>query len=162
MVGVYGFIFFRDTNWVTVIIDEFVRFYPDRMPSANFVSAYYTRLFPNLRNSVMRRNNYTTTTRQSTTSLHGKAARVFILPNPERREKHGCLSSRKHMRSSMEITLRYLEVRHVKLSKISLGAFIFQCIYYSKPISFSPCSGVSCFIPSNVRMVVVVRDATSF
>lgn len=123
VVGVYGFIFFRDTNWVTVIIDESVRFYSDKILLADPTTACYSPPFPNLRNSVMRRSSYTITTSQNTTSLLEKAARVYILPSPVRRVKHGYLSLRRPTRSSMEATLRCLEGKPVKLLKISLGAF---------------------------------------
>ena len=102
----YGFIFFRDCAWVTVIIDEYVSsviYERDPMLTSRIIVCS-TPQFQNLKNSTAQRRRYIITIRTNTTGRLAKVAKAYSLPDRGRLGKHGSRSSKRRMPNSTATT----------------------------------------------------------
>ena len=116
-VGVYGFIFFRDTKWVVVIIDEFVSFdylFMQKTLSPIITLVYCTQRFPSSMILYPVPSSYIITTRNNTTSRLGREGKAFILLDREQEVKHGCLLLKRLTPSSMDAIWRWMLVKLAK------------------------------------------------
>ena len=89
--GLYGFIFFRDNAWVTIIvrIHFFLLFDPPSNTNPFSLPACCIPASRHFVNSNPANKSYTITTRKPTTSRRAKAANPFILRNQGRQARHG-------------------------------------------------------------------------
>lgn len=149
----YGFIFFRDNAWVTVIIDESVSIVSHLIACLTLrivPTVCYTPEFQNLKNSGLASKSYITTTRTYLTSLLGKVESHCISRNQEQRAKLGYHSSKRHMRSYMATTRICWEDRNAMRLRTSLGKSWFSVMSrHNVPITSSS-RGVSTVLQSKV------------
>ena len=89
LVGVYGFVFFRDGYWTDVIIDEYVLVSRTVISHLSGILVLSLSPTPSSRNSLMKDKGYTIITKSSTTTLLVRGGRVYTLPGLWRKERHG-------------------------------------------------------------------------
>lgn len=122
-VGVYGFIFFRDSHWLNVIIDEYDNLF--RCIVANILTILLTAKYSATRlsskSSKRRNKSCTTTIRKCTTTWQDKAERDWYMPNLGVAEKLGYRCLKRHTLNYMVIIYRWREAHPRKVSKISPG-----------------------------------------
>ena len=89
LVGVYGFVFFRDGYWTDVIIDEYALFFVTVALLIGTLQVSSSSPIPSLRNSPAKVKGFTIITQNSTTTLLVRDGRVCTLPGLWRRERLG-------------------------------------------------------------------------
>ena len=89
VVGVYGFVFFRDGYWTDVIIDEYGHSLITVISHLSALLASSLSLIPSSRNLLMKGKDFTIITKNSITILLVRAGSLCTLPGPWKKERLG-------------------------------------------------------------------------